>query len=649
LLPGEAVSSYAGLSFVLHISDFFPAFMAGAALHIIGNDIRLDTGMLNAYFEANHIVTAILPSGFGRRFILQEKNHSLRILSVGGEDFTPLPELSPAYRIYNGYGCTECCGGITLGEIKPGDTHITAGLPKDNVDLYVVDEQGRVVDRGEKGELWIAGPVVSAGYLNQSEKTAGAFIKNPFSGEPGYERMYKTGDLARVTEKGSIEILGRVDFQIKIRGYRIEPSEIDACIRQYPGVLESVTVAVEGAADMKYLATYVAAGKKIDPASLRDFISGFLPPYMVPRFFEQLPKLPRNMNGKVDRAALPPPSFTGGPYTAPETEMEHKLAGLWARVLETGNQRIGRDADFFELGGDSLRAVILAFEIEKTLGTDLSPVEILKSSILKEQAALLAAAPRGFNTIHVFSSAGNKPPLFFVHGGNIGPEAFAPLARKLSGSRAFYCFENYNMYHPKARIKGIVPLAAKYIEFLKAQAPRGPYMLGGWSFGGQVAFEMALQMEQAGETVEHLYLLDPRIISPGEKQLWEKLLVFSNYRDYLAKDPLFERFRNMGFLDVLIENYEKVSQDMLDYRPAGVYQGEATLFKATKANPVNPAVPPESAEDMRRRQRIISKKKDNGFGRYAPHLRIIEIPEIHDGFMRGEALETIAAVIRGGA
>jgi amino acid adenylation domain-containing protein len=648
LLPGEAIPSYVSISFVLHVAEFFPAVMAGAALHIISSDIRLDTGMLNAYFEANHIVAATLPSSIGRRFIMQEKNHSLRILTIGGEGFMPLPELSLNYKIYNGYGCTECCCGITLGEIKPGDTHITAGFPFDNVDLYIVDEQGRVVGRGEKGELWAAGPEVSAGYLNQKEKTAGVFIKNPFSEEAGYERIYKTGDMARVTEKGTVEILGRVDFQIKIRGYRIEPNEIDACIKQYPGVIESVTVAAENAAGMKSLAAYVAADTKIDAGTLRDFISTFLPPYMVPHFIEQIPRLPRNMNGKVDRAALPPLSVAGS-YAAPETEMEKTLAGLWERVLEMGEHQISRDADFFELGGDSLRAVILAFEIQKTLGTDLSPVEILKSSILKEQAVLLSTASRGgFNMIHAFASAGDRTPLFFVHGGNIGPEAFVPLARKLSGNRAFYCFENYNMYHPKARLKGIVPLAAKYIEFLKTQVPRGPYSLGGWSFGGQVAFEMALRLERLGETVERLYLLDPQIISsPEEKQLRKKFLTINNYQEYLEKDPLFERFRRMGFLDILIENYREIARYMLDYTPDGVYQGETTLFKAMKPDPINPSAPPESAEDIRRHQRIIGQKKDNGFGRYAPRLRTIEIPDIHDGFMRGEALEMIVAVING--
>jgi thioesterase domain-containing protein/acyl carrier protein len=645
LAPGEATASYVSLSFIVHSSDLFPAIMAGAAIHIIPDEFRLDTGKVNAYFEANRIVAALLPSGFGSRFIVQEKNHSLRGLILGGENFMPLPELSPGYKIYNGYGCTECCGGIALGEVRPGDPHITAGKPKDNTDIYVVDGEGKLAPRGEKGELWAAGPAVSAGYLNQEEKTAEVFVKNPFSDERGYERAYRTGDTARVTEDGNIEILGRLDFQIKIRGYRIEPEEIDACIRRYPGVLESVTLAAENKAGVKHLVSYVAAAGALDVASLRNFISDFLPPYMIPRFVKRLDTLPRNINGKVDRSALPPPFLVDESTGAPGTETEKKLAGLWALVLGLEEKHIGREADFFELGGDSLRAVMLVFEIRKIFGADLSAAEIFKSSLLREQA-LIITAPGNFRAIHVYSRAGNKTPIFFVHGGNIGPEAFAPLARKLPPDQPFYCFENHNICNPGAKIRGIVPLAKQYIEFMKGLPCRFPCILGGWSFGGLAAFEMALQLERNGETVEHLYLLDPNLVrGDEEKKLREKILDPGNYREYLAKDPLFERFRRLGLLSLLMENNREVSQDILEYVPAASYQGEATLFKAMKADPVSPVVPAETAEIQRRLQYMAGQKKANGFDGYAPKLRVIGVPETHDNFMRGAALETIASVM----
>jgi amino acid adenylation domain-containing protein len=647
LTSGEAAGSYVSFSFSIHTSDWFPVFMAGAALHIIPDEFRQDTGKVNAYFEANRIVTAVFPTGLGNRFMMQEKNHSLRALLLGSENFMPLPELSLGYKVYNLYGCTEC-GGLALGEVKPGETHITVGKPMDNIDVYVTDREGNIMVRGEKGELWVTGPVVSAGYLNQEEKTAEVFVKNPFNDEIGYERAYRTGDLTRITEEGNIEILGRLDFQVKIRGYRIEPGEIDACVRRYPGILESVTVAVENKAGVKQMVTYVAADGDLNSSSLKNFASGFLPPYMVPRFIERLDKLPRNINGKVDREALPPPSFANEKVVAPETEMEKRLAGLWAFVLGLEEEQIGREADFFELGGDSLRAVMLTFEIRKVFGSDLSSAEIFKSSLLREQAIIIAV-PRNFRMIHVYSSAGNKTPIFFVHGGNIGPEAFVPLARKLPTDQPFYCFENYNICNPGEKIRGIVPLAKQYIEFMKALPSRFPCILGGWSFGGLVAFEMALQLERIGETVEHLYLLDPILVrGDEEKKLREKILDPGNYREYLSQDPLFERFRRLGFLNLLVENNKEVSQDILEYVPAASYRGKATLFKATKADPLSPATPPETTEVQRRLQYMADQKKANGFDGYAPKLRVIGVPEIHDGFMRGEALETIASVMAEG-
>jgi amino acid adenylation domain-containing protein len=652
LQAGGAVSSYASLSFIIHIYDFFPAFMAGAAVHIIDDEIRLDPGAVNAYFEKNRITQAFLPFSFGQRFVLQTKNHSLRSLTMAGENFSPLPELPLGYAIYNCYGCTEC-GGVTLGEVRAGESRITAGTPAYNAEIYLVDDQENMVKQGETGQLCVAGPLVGAGYLNLEEKTAGAFTKNPFNDEAGYERLYHTGDLARITEMGKIEIAGRADFQIKIRGYRIEPGEIDACIRRYPGVLESVTVALENKTGAKQLVAYIAAEGRIEPGDLRSFLSGSLPPYMVPHFIEQLDKLPRNLNGKIDRSRLPPPSFTAGTYIPPETEIEHKLAHLWAAVLGLEAENIGRDADFFELGGDSLRATVLTFEISTVFKTNLSSAEIFTSSVLKEQAGILSS-PKSFNAVYIYSSRGSRTPLFFVHGGNTGAEAFADMAQELPKDQPFYSFENYNIYNPREKIRGFVPLAKKYVEFMRARIPKGPYMLGGWSYGGLLAFEMALLLEQNGEEVEHLFLMDPNIIrNPEEKGLWEKLADPINYHEYLAKDPLFERFRKLGLLGVLVENNLECARDILNYTPSGVYRGKVTLFKAMKVDMVNLVASEEksssvTAERFNRLRKITREKRDNGFGGYAPRLRVIEIDETHDGLIRKKALNIIVPAITGG-
>jgi thioesterase domain-containing protein/acyl carrier protein len=405
-------------------------------------------------------------------------------------------------------------------------------------------------------------------------------------------------------------------------------------------------VAVESKAAEKYLVSYIVSAEVVKPEILKDFISGFLPLYMVPQFVEQLNQLPRNINGKLDRFNLPPPKHQLLGYAPPEGETEEKLAQLWAATLGLDNASISRDSDFLKLGGDSLRAAILAFEISNVMGLQFSPGEIVKTPVLREQAAIVALA-ESFQPVFVFSDAGDgKAPLFFVHGGNIGPETLTELAKNLPPDRSFYCFENYNVNHPHARIKGIQAVARHYIKIMRKIAPRFPCALGGWSYGGLVAFEMACQLEQAGDTVEHLYLMDPSlIISRQERELNEKLIATNSYLEYLARDPWFERFRAMGLFERLSENYRELTEDILEYLPAVLYRGKLTLFKATRPDPVGPDVLPEAAEIRRQLWQITSEKKDNGFGEYAPQLRVVEIDDSHDKLGRGDAAKKIASVI----
>ncbi|MDR3294883.1 MAG: AMP-binding protein, partial [Clostridiales Family XIII bacterium] len=581
-------------------------------------------------------------------FIQREKNSSLRIVSLGGETFPHIGQKRFDVRIFNGYGLTECVS-VAGAEIKEGQRRVTVGRPATNVEVYVTDDRQRLVPLGEKGEICVAGPALSAGYLNLPEKTAEHFLKNPFNEEAGFDRLFRTGDVGRISPEGEIEISGRVDFQTNIRGYRVEPEEVDVHIRAYPGVRESVTVAADGKGDAKRLVAYIAADGKIDGNRLKKALSENLPPYMIPSAFVYLDKLPRNANGKVDRQSLPPP-LAHKDDEPPENETEKKLAEIWTDVLGLEARHISAADDFFELGGDSLRAVVLSLEIQNAFGTEITPAEVYRLPVLRELASFLTLEA-AYKPMRVFCGAGDRTPIFFVHTGNSGPELYEPLARRLPPDQPFYGFEHHNMFHGGAgRIRGIENLALKYIGHMREWKPCGPYILGGWSFGGLVAFEMALRLEAAGEAVEHLYLLDPSVASvacsPQERQALEKLQGMSHYREYLSKDPLFDRFRKMGLIDRLVENNREISIEVAEYVPAAVYGGRATLFKATKFQAEDPDASPEAAEAFRRMQEISARNKDNGFGAYTKDLRIIEIPEIHDAFMRGDAAEVIASTLR---
>jgi amino acid adenylation domain-containing protein len=198
LTDSDAVTSYAGFSFVVHMFDFYPALISGATVHIISDDIRLDTAAVNRYMHENNITVSFLPTAFGHVFAVREKNTSLRSLTMAGEMFIPFDEMPSGYTVYNAYGSTECLI-VSTARIRPGIDNVTAGGPIDNFDLYVVGEDGNLAPVGEEGDLCVSGPAVGLGYRNLPERTAHVFLDNPFSSEPGFERMYRMGDICRVT------------------------------------------------------------------------------------------------------------------------------------------------------------------------------------------------------------------------------------------------------------------------------------------------------------------------------------------------------------------------------------------------------------------------------------------------------------------
>ncbi|MDR1141716.1 MAG: amino acid adenylation domain-containing protein, partial [Planctomycetaceae bacterium] len=238
LTPNDASAAYAGFSFVAHCYEYYPTFLAGATLHFLDDSIRLDSRAVNNYFEDNKITVAFLPTAFGYRFLTQIENHSLRMVTLAGERFIPIEKSLSKFRIVNAYGLTECSSAIAATVIQTGEQHITVGKAIDNTEIYIVGNQNELLPIGETGELCVAGRQISSGYLGLPEKTASAFVKNPFNNSPDYVTMYRTGDVARMDENGQIEIRGRIDHQVKVRGFRVELGEIDTVALQFPNINE---------------------------------------------------------------------------------------------------------------------------------------------------------------------------------------------------------------------------------------------------------------------------------------------------------------------------------------------------------------------------------------------------------------------------
>jgi len=324
----------------------------------------------------------------------------------GGEALAPelATELIGRCRsLWNMYGPTETTIWSTLAQVQLTEGPITIGRPIANTQVYLLDRHGQPVPVGVVGELHIGGVGVARGYLNREELTREKFVPNPFCHEPG-ARMYRTGDLGKYRPDGQLEWLGRIDHQVKLRGFRVELGEIESILLGHPAVREAVVVVREDGPGGNRLVAYLTAkdGRSPDVSELRNLVRGKLPDYMVPSAFVALDKLPLTPNGKVDRKALP---SAGGPevdvergWAPPEDEAEESIARVWAEVL--GVDRVGRDSNFFDLGGHSLLLISARRKLEEVFAREVPVVEMFRHSTVRSLAKYLTGtevAPAGWS------------------------------------------------------------------------------------------------------------------------------------------------------------------------------------------------------------------------------------------------------------
>ena len=426
---------------------------------------------------------------------------------------------APSARILNEYGPTETVVGCSLYEVcgpsRPGP--IPIGRPIANTQLYILDARLQPVPVGVTGQIFIGGLGLARGYWNRPELSRDKFIPNPHSSEPG-ARLYQTGDLGRFLPDGNIEFLGRIDHQVKLRGYRIELGEIEAVLAAHPDVAGCAVLVNKDPPDDERLTAYVVPRPERQPAvsSLRTHLSAQLPEYMLPGGFVFLAALPQTVNGKLDRAALPAlsPERQRESFVPPQTPVEQILADITAQLLHI--DRVGRYDNFFALGGHSLLAVRLFAQVAQRTGQTLPLSTLFQHPTIAELAAVLGAPTpaKEHETIVPLQRAGRRTPLFCVHpvGGNV--LCYVELARALPREQPIYGVQAAPVApHAAAPMETLPELAARYVAELRKVQPRGTYQLLGWSLGGVLAFEMAQQLHQAGQTVSLLALLDSH--APG--------------------------------------------------------------------------------------------------------------------------------------
>ena len=364
LKPEHKVAAYASYGFDACMMDMYSALTCGAAVYIIGEDIRLNLPDLNDYFNREGITHSFMTTQVGCQFAMNFDNHSLLHLSVGGEKVLPLTPPT-AYQLHNGYGPTECTIFTTTYPMKEFEQNAPIGKPLDNLRLYIVDKQLNRLPVGAVGELWVSGPQVSRGYLNRPEKTAETYLTNPFTTDAKYSRVYRTGDIVRYLSDGNIQFVGRRDGQVKIRGFRIELKEVEAVIREFPGIKDATVQAFDYENGGKYIAAYIVSDEQVDIKELNAFIGKQKPSYMIPAATMQIDSIPLNQNQKVNRKALPAPVIQAvdHEYVEPKNEQECLFANIFGDILSM--DKVSATDNFFELGGTSLMVTKVIIECDK--------------------------------------------------------------------------------------------------------------------------------------------------------------------------------------------------------------------------------------------------------------------------------------------
>ena len=385
LKPEHNVAEYASYGFDVHQEGIYPPLTGGATVFIIPEELRLDLVSLNEYLEREHITHTFMTTQVGYQFATNIENHSLMHLSVAGEK---LASIAPpqGYQLHNGYGPTEATILITIYPITKKDTDVPIGKPMDNVRLYVVDQQGHRLPVGAMGELWVAGPQVALGYLNRPDKNAEVFIPNPFTTEEKYIRAYRTGDIVRYLPSGDIQFIGRRDGQVKIRGFRIELKEVEAVIREFPGIKDATVQAFDDEGGGKFIAAYVVSDDTIDIEALNNFILDQKPPYMVPAVTMQIEKIPLNQNQKVNKRALPKPVQSVATQSqptehAPLNLLEQELHKMVVDII--GNTDFGITTVLGYAGLTSISAIKLAIQVNKRYGVTLDAKALVKNGTLQ--------------------------------------------------------------------------------------------------------------------------------------------------------------------------------------------------------------------------------------------------------------------------
>ena len=640
----DRMLQFASLNFDTSIEEIFPTLCSGAVL-VLRTDTMIDNlARFLQYCREWKLTILDLPTAFWHELVLYLEDsrtmlpETVRLVIIGGERVSPV-HLDTwhrlgmhSVRLENTYGLTECTCVVTHCELTALERkqfayrEATIGRAISNVEIYVLDDDFRKVPVGVAGELYVGGVCLAREYLNLPELTAERFIRNPF-GQGGTSRLYKTGDQVQWRGDGSLEYLGRSDEQIKVRGFRIEPGEIEAVLLKSPDISDAVVIKRSDPAGTEQLLAYLLLEEEtsFQEEELRNFLKSKLPKYMLPAFYMVLDEFPLSPNLKINKQALPDPDWNRiavrGVAAEPETPSEEKMLAIWENAL--GRKGIGVEDNFFDIGGHSLLAARMMTEVEVQFGVPIPLVELLEKPTIRQlsEAITNSGWKPSWKSVVSMKASGNQQPLFLIHaiGGDI--LSYRRLVKRLQDlDRPIYGVRAQGLGGVAEPFDNIPDMAAFYLNEIRETQSSGPYFIGGYSFGGTVAYEIAQQLLASGEKVAFLAMFDtvvlqnlPDELRPGKLlmayeqicRIWfvikkwlglrmSKKLEYFNKAKKVISDFFVARFTKKKFINPneqkdyerwlrkppAFQKIEEKNNKALITYIAAPYPGRITLFKA---------------------------------------------------------------------
>lgn len=517
---GERTLMITSPAFDVSICEMFEALLSGTTLVIVPHGVESDAAALALVLRDQRITTlnavpSVLRALLGTADFDQCRH--LRHIYAGAEPLTPrlrddILESLPWATLHNFYGLTEAAVDSTHHQCRRGEGAVTVGRALPGTYIRILDDELSTVPVGVEGTLYIGGRGLARGYFENFVETAQRFFPDPHGAIPG-ARIYCTGDRARFLADGSVALSGRTDRQVKIRGVRVELDGVEAVLLDHPEILDAAVVA-RTLLDRKEICALVvrAPYQQITPATVRAYVRQRLSGYVVPGLVAIVPSIPRTAAGKVSSREVAQLIEAAAAVrndvaqSTPETHSERELQKIWADLLQ---RPIGAEDDFFECGGHSLLGARLVSEIYKKFGVKITLSTLIELPTIRSLAARIDSKPSA-NSQHLIPlRSGSDDALYLVHpiGGHV--LSYAPLARSLPDGLSVFGIEARSKIISQVP-PSIVSLATEYLDMLKDRQ-QGYFRLGGWSFGGVVAHEMAFQLEKQGKKVDSLILIDARL------------------------------------------------------------------------------------------------------------------------------------------